>query len=231
MLKKALKLELKEFDGALDGTFEGYGSTFGNVDRVGDIVERGAFAKSLQRHTDASTTPAMLFHHDMTRPVGKWLSIEEDTSGLYVKGKLSLGVRDADEAHQLLKDGVIESMSIGYIVDEEVYDHKSNVNYLKEISLHEISLVAIPANAMATVSSVKSEDGVLSIRELEVVLREAGLSRRESKAVLAAGFKAISPDSDILMDLAGEYVTAEVKTQLDRQIRIHALNQKLTRIT
>ena len=228
MMKKTLKLDMKYFEGDSDGCFEGYGSTFDNVDRSGDVVEKGAFVRTIDQHRRAGSTPAMLVHHDMTRPVGKWLEMEEDSKGLYLKGKLSLGVRDADEAHQLLKDGVIDSLSIGYVVEHEVYDYKTSQNHLHEIALHEVSLVAIPANAEATISSVKSDDCELSIRELEGILREAGLSRRESKAVLAGGFKAINPERDVVLDLANEYIASEVKSQVSRQLRIHALNQKLT---
>ena len=44
-----------------DGTFTGYGSVFGNVDAYGDIVEAGAFAKSIEKKK-----PALLWQHDPT---------------------------------------------------------------------------------------------------------------------------------------------------------------------
>lgn len=227
MMKKALKLDLKYFDEDGEGTFEGYGSTFDNMDRVGDVVEKGAFERTLAQHRKNGTMPAMLLHHDMTRPVGKWTHMEEDSKGLYVKGKLSLGVRDADEAHKLLRDGVIDSMSIGYIVNKEVYDYQSSKNHLHEISLHEVSLVTIPANAQAMVSAVKSAEGDLDIRSLEAVLREAGLSRREAKALLAGGFKAVDPEQDIVKALADEYIQECVSTELTKQVRLHQLASKL----
>ena len=43
---KALPLTLKSAPGE-DGVFEGYASVFGVVDQGLDVVERGAFAKSL----------------------------------------------------------------------------------------------------------------------------------------------------------------------------------------
>ena len=175
------------------GVFSGYGSTFGNVDRVGDIVERGAFERTLDTHKKNGTMPAMLIHHDMTRPIGRWIDMREDEYGLNVEGKLTTGVRDADEAYALLKDGAINSMSIGYKVLREDYDHRTGINHLHEVELHELSLVTIPANAAAIVGAVKDAEGNPNIRELEAVLREAGLSRREAKAFLAEGFKALRP--------------------------------------
>jgi len=189
-------LELKTINSE-DGerTFSGYGSTFGNEDRVGDVVRQGAFAKSLEDHNSNGTLPSLLLHHDLQRPIGVWTKMNENDRGLYVEGKLTKGVRDAEEAYNLLKDGALHSMSIGYRVVNEEYDRKSGINYLNEISLHEVSLVTIPANAAAIVTGVKDADGQPDIRELERVLRDAGLSRKEAKAVLAAGFKAISEEA------------------------------------
>ena len=58
--------------------FSGYASTFGNTDRVGDVVEKGAFNKSLNKHNNEKTMPAMLLHHDMHRPIGKWIEMKEE---------------------------------------------------------------------------------------------------------------------------------------------------------
>lgn len=227
MMKKALKLDLKYFDEDGTGTFEGYGSTFDNMDRVGDVVEQGAFARSLENHRKTGTAPAMLLHHDMSRPIGKWLEFEEDSKGLYVKGKLTRGVRDADEAYALLKDGVIESLSIGYIVEKETYDHFSGKNHLNEIALHEISLVTIPANQQAMISSVKGVDGEPDIRALESVLREAGLSRREAKAVLADGFKTLSSGQDVIHDLLEDAINSEIDSRVEKHLRLAKLKAKL----
>ena len=192
-MKKLFNLEIKSIKSSNgERSFTGYGSTFGNVDRVGDIVEKGAFAKSLEEHREQGTMPAMLLHHDLHRPIGVWSSMTEDDYGLAVEGKLTQGVRDADEAYALLKDGALHSMSIGYRVVREEYNGKTGHNHLHEISLHELSLVTIPANAAAIVGGVKHEDGTPDIRELERVLRDAGLSRREAKAFLAEGFKSIA---------------------------------------
>ena len=196
MSKKVFALDIKsiqENDG--ERVFSGYGSTFGNVDRVNDIVEKGAFSKSLEKHKADGSMPSLLLHHDLHRPIGVWTKMEEDDYGLAVEGKLTKGVRDADEAYALLKDGALHSMSIGYRVTREEYDRKAGVNRLHEIALHEVSLVTIPANAEAIVGAVKNADGEPDIRELERVLRDAGLSRKEAKAVLACGFKAIAAEA------------------------------------
>lgn len=198
--------------------FSGYASTFGNTDRVGDVVEKGAFNKSLNKHNTEKTMPAMLLHHDMHRPIGKWLEMKEDQKGLYVEGSLTKGVRDADEAYALLQDGAINSMSIGYRVNEEEWDAKAKVNRLVDIELHEVSLVVIPANSEAQVMGVKNADGEVNIRELETVLRDAGLSRKEAKAILADGFKSLDVDEE-------EELIEKTHDERDAQIEID--NQRL----
>lgn len=175
--------------------FSGYANTFNHLDRAGDITMPGAFTKSLNEHISKNTRPLMLMHHDHKRPVGVWEKLVEDTKGLYVEGRLTKDVRDADEAYALLKDQALNSMSIGYKVIDEEYDRQKDANLLKEVQLFEISLVSIPANEQSTIISVKN-DGDLNIRTLEKILRDAGLSRREAKGFLSKGISGISEKRD-----------------------------------
>jgi uncharacterized protein len=183
---KAFVLDLKSVEDD-EHRFSGYASTFHNVDRVGDVVMPGAFAKSLKLMSQSKQRPALLLHHDLHRPIGVWETMAEDEKGLAVTGRLTKGVRDADEAYALLKDGAIHSLSIGYIPVDENFDPKSGVNYINEVELHEVSLVTIPANPAAVISTVKDAEGNPNIRELERVLRDVGLSRREAKAFISCG--------------------------------------------
>nr|NIS40236.1 HK97 family phage prohead protease [Desulfuromonadales bacterium] len=52
--------------------FEGYGSTFGNVDLGDDIVVRGAFKRTLAEHRKAGTMPLMFWMHDPRQVPGVW---------------------------------------------------------------------------------------------------------------------------------------------------------------
>ena len=175
--------------------FSGYANTFDHKDRAGDITQKGAFTKSIKQHIANGTKPLMLMHHDHARPVGVWEKLVEDAKGLYVEGRLTKGVRDAEEAYALLKDGALNSMSIGYKVINDEYDMQKRANLLHEVELFEISLVSIPANAQSTVMSVKSDETV-DARALEKHLRDAGLSRREAKAILSKGLSGLSSQRD-----------------------------------
>ena len=196
MKNMSVTFEVKSFETA-DGErkFSGYANTFDHLDRAGDITQKGAFTKSIKEHIANGTKPLMLMHHDTSRPVGVWEKLVEDAKGLYVEGRLTKGVRDADEAYALLKDGALNSMSIGYKVIDDEYDMNKRANLLHEVSLFEISLVSIPANEQSTVMSVKSDDGV-DTRALEQVLRDAGLSRREAKILLSKGISGLTEQRD-----------------------------------
>ena len=206
---KAFDIEIKASDDD-DYRFEGYGSTFGgDPDRYGDIVDPGAFSKSLSAHAQKGQMPALLWQHDMHMPIGVWEKMTEDAQGLKVTGRLTKGVQLAEEAYALLKDGALHSMSIGYIPVEEEFDRKTGINTIKEVDLWEVSLVTIPANVNALVSDVKDADGNPNIRKLENALRDVGLSRRDAKALLHGGFNhAFKSDSEREAELLKELLEA-----------------------
>lgn len=166
---KSLPVEFDAKSVRNDGTFSGYASTFGNVDSYGDIVMPGAFNKSLV--TRPPQKVKLLWQHDSTQPIGVWQTIQEDSKGLYVKGKILKELAKGAEAYTLMKEGVIDSMSIGYTTLESEYT-KSGIRQLKELGLMEVSLVTFPANDQATVTGLKN----ISLREMEKALRDEGLS-------------------------------------------------------
>ncbi|MBB3264049.1 hypothetical protein FHW79_001664 [Azospirillum sp. OGB3] len=201
MLHSSFGLREVKLAGGDAMTFSGYGAVFDNVDSYGDLIVKGAFTDTLARAKSTGQWPAMLMQHggwgmgadDMT-PVGIWTSLEEDSIGLKVEGKLADTIRGR-EAYGLLKMDprpAIDGLSIGYIA--KTWEARSKPEdprrKLTKVDLLEVSLVTFPANPKARVGSVKSAGG-LSIKDAEEALREAGFSRTEAKAILAKGFKAI----------------------------------------
>ena len=151
MQKKQIVLKGQKFDSE-SGIFEGYASVFGNVDSDGDIVEQGAFAKFLA--DDWSRVKILALHNDQWLPIGKPVELYEDDVGLYIKVKISQTTLGADVL-QLLKDGVLDEMSIGYIVLDSCMD--GGVRHLMELALIEVSVVTWAANEQAKVLDVKSK--------------------------------------------------------------------------
>lgn len=167
------------------GTFEGYGSVFGNKDLGNDVIERGAFLKSLKRRKPQNVK--LLYQHKSDMPIGVFDEIKEDDHGLVVKGRLALKTQAGAEAYELLKMGALDGLSIGFRVNpkEVSYDKRGNRRIIKEVDLMEVSLVTFPMNPQATVRSVKGEE--ISIREWENGMRDAfSLSRSEAKMAAKA---------------------------------------------
>ena len=166
--------------------FTGYGSVFGNIDYHGDIVERGAFVKSLQQHARAGTFPLMCLNHNVfdALPIGRWTSIEEDEYGLKVTGEL-LDTTAGRDTYTALKAGAIKGLSIGFYpvkwamaTGEDDYSRT-----IIEADLLEISVVTVAANELAQVNEVKSCLTDMTIRDLERLLRDQGLSRKQAETV------------------------------------------------
>ena len=172
-----------------EGVFEGYGAYFGNVDSHLDVIERGAFLNSLQEKSLKSVK--ILSQHDVTEIVGVPLEIREDDRGLYLKARLLINskVPEADKLHTLMKEGVLDGLSIGFIIRMQSERNEQGIRTIKEINLMEISIVTFPSNSRAQVLGVKSNTPN-NIRDLERRLRDAvGFSRVDAKKYAKAYFE------------------------------------------
>lgn len=189
----AFSLELKAADDAA-GTFEGYASVFGERDGGGDIVERGAFTKTLKARTPRGVK--MLADHDPTKRVGVWEAMAEDEHGLYVRGRLLTEKQIGREAYIDLKAGALDGLSIGYRVKGDAYDGRRRARLLKEIDLVEVSLVSFPMLESARVSAVKAAKEIETKREFERFLRDAGFSRSRACELASYGWKEAPGDQE-----------------------------------
>lgn len=136
----ALAPRLSEADGAL--VIEGHASLWGRPDRTGDVVERGAFARSLADLAARGEVVRMLWQHDPAQPIGAWDEVREDATGLFVRGRLLTGVARAAEAAALLRGGAIDGLSIGYRATKAAPGPTGR--RLIEVELWEVSLVTFP---------------------------------------------------------------------------------------
>lgn len=148
MESKEFRLDVKAIGD--EGLFEGYAAVFGNVDLGGDVIEPGAFKKTLSENPRIP----ILWQHDPKEPIGVTLEAREDAKGLLVKGQLNLETTKGREAYALLKQGALRGLSIGYDAVKEVWE--GSIRRLKEIRLWEWSLVTFPMNPAAQVVAVKS---------------------------------------------------------------------------
>jgi HK97 family phage prohead protease len=187
---RSIALDIKDAEIQADGTFTGYASVFGEIDTYGEIVRKGAFAKSLKAWAKKGKLPRMLWQHRSDQIIGVWLEMVEDQKGLRVKGRLALDVDKGREAYALLKIGALDGLSIGYVATEWTTDSKAGTTTLDVIDLWEVSVVTFQAGPSAVVDGVKSslDSGKLpTLPEFEEYLREAGFSRSEAKAIAGKG--------------------------------------------
>lgn len=168
-----------------DGSIEGYGSVFGVRDNYDDVIAKGAFIASLAEHKTAGTMPAMLWQHEADEPIGIWTEMAEDAKGLRIKGQLCLETTQGKEAHALLKMGAINGLSIGFMSKQWAYDQQTDVRTLTEIDLWEVSLVTFPANEKARITNVKSSDELVTPKDAEKTLRDAGFSKSDATAFVS----------------------------------------------
>ncbi|MEY0008632.1 HK97 family phage prohead protease [Providencia rettgeri] len=196
MTKQRLDVPLKIKSVTDSGEFEGYGSVFGVKDSYADIVMPGAFLNSLNQWKEKESLPAMLWQHKMSEPIGIYTEMREDSTGLYVKGRLLIDDDPLSKrAHAHMKAGSLSGLSIGYILKDWEYDRNKDAFLLKEIDLWEVSLVTFPSNDEARVSDVKSafaRGELPTQKSIERVLRDVGLSRIQAKAFMAKGYDALS---------------------------------------
>lgn len=181
--KKFVPLDLKGVSD--EGVFEGYASKFGDRDQGGDTVLKGAFSNSLRQRK--LKTVKMLWQHDPSYPIGVWEEMSEDATGLHVKGRLLTSIQKAKETYELMKAGIIDGLSIGYRTIKATRDDAQGTRQLKELDLWEISLVTFPMLQSATVTSVK---GGWNKRDVERVLRDAGMPNAMAVKLIAGGWNA-----------------------------------------
>jgi hypothetical protein len=135
------------------GSFGGYGSVFGIVDRASEIVDAGAFADTLATFRKEGL---ILWNHDRARPVAIPVEAREDRFGLWLRCNFH-STQDAQDARTIVSErlaaGFSYGLSIGYRVLRDAYI--SGIRHLVEIELLEVSLVSVPALQVATVGAVK----------------------------------------------------------------------------
>lgn len=182
-----------------DGTIAGLAAGYGNMDHGGDIMLPGSVSRSLEGR---KTLPMLLFH-DQRRPVGVWSEFQETAEGLMVKGRFAMSTNDGREAHAMTKDGALGGLSVGYRTLRDKIVGKAR--HLIEVALHEVSLVTIPMNGKALITSVKGIEDArdklaagerLTEREFDAFFKALGLSNSEAERAVRINLKAGQGEPD-----------------------------------
>ena len=165
-------------------TFTCYGNVKGNIDYAGDRTLNGAYQKSINNHQTNGTMPKMFWGHNSSElPIGTWMDMKEDSTGLWLEGKMSSVQRGID-VFTLMQEKALDSFSIGYIPVQEAWNGKDGCNDLIELDIKEISLCNFACNDLSTLQSIQKslKDGeLLSKADLRHLLKfsQVGLSKRQ----------------------------------------------------
>lgn len=163
METKVAPQAVKDID-AQQGIVIAYPSVFGVLDDQGDIVEPGAFQKTIAEWGPAGKNRIKaLYQHEPSWPVGRPVKILEDAHGLYTETAFAKTPL-ARDVLSLVQDGVITELSIGYDPVKTAKGERGE-RLLKEVRLWEYSFVTFAALDVARVVGVKGTPSVASLKE------------------------------------------------------------------
>ena len=143
--------EISDIDENL-GIVKGYGSIFGNVDSDNDIIDKGAYRRTIKNN---GTRVKYIYQHDITKPLGKMRELYEDDKGLGFVAEVPK-TTFGNEVLELMKYGVIDENSVGIMPVKKDFND-DGVRVIKEVKLFEISAVTLASNEEAKILEVKGE--------------------------------------------------------------------------
>jgi len=134
----------------------GYAAAFNSVDSDGDVIVKGAFAKTLQENGVESAKPRIfhLYQHNVTQVLGRPTILKEDDYGLYFETKIA-DTQLGNDVLNLYKEGVLNEHSIGFKTIKAT--NKGNYNEIQEVKLFEFSSVTFGANSNTPFLGFKSQ--------------------------------------------------------------------------
>lgn len=131
----------------------GYLSEFGSLDYHNDIIDKGAFAKSIKERKDSIY---FLNQHDWEKPHGFFNVLQEDSKGLYFESKKLPNTTYSNDLIELYSVGIIKEHSIGFSTVKSEWAKDGNTRTIKEIKLYEGSNVTLGANPNTPFTGFKS---------------------------------------------------------------------------
>ena len=156
---KSLSEGVKDIDVA-KGIVTGYFSAFGSKDSDGDIIQKGAYTKSINENFKRIKH---LLDHDRTKAVGKIQVLKQDDTGLYYESKAGRHTQGQDFL-KMAEDGIITEHSVGFQTIKEHQSKEDNANIITETRLLEgSSLQTWGANQFTPITGIKSETDLLAL--------------------------------------------------------------------
>jgi len=160
-------IEVKAVGDPEDGIIEGYASIFSVKDLHDDIIDPGAFAKTISERVPAGKVKLFDTHQwDSQHMLGTVIEAKEDSRGLWFKGQLSNAPSVQDIRLKML-EGHITEASIGFDSIRERFEDVEgrSIRHIEELKLWEVSVVPFGANEHTRISA----KSVPNFKDLELV--------------------------------------------------------------
>jgi HK97 family phage prohead protease len=194
-----LRVEAAESDGM---RFTGYAAVFNSDSEPLPFIERimpGAFKRSLKARNEVK----LFKNHNMDEVLAstrsKTLRLSEDSKGLLAEATLPDTTAGRDLA-VLMKRGDVHAMSFGFSVPArgDSWSDDGMTRQLKEIRLHEVSIVTGFPAYEATTASVRSLDILATRTNVNVD------ALADAMVKLEAGEKLAGSDADLLQEVVSK---------------------------
>lgn len=197
-----------------DGVIEGYASVWDVVDSYNEAVVKGAFKASIAAARRDKRSIKMMREHERAKLIGVWDELDEDDTGLRVKGRILKDVSvEAAETYGLIRAGALDELSIGYREVETKKDPaRPGVLLLKQLNLREVSVVTFGALSVAaridSVKSILNGGDLPTVRQFEEHLRDAGFSKSLAAAIAAKATPHLRGEPEAKADDALDFLKA-----------------------
>lgn len=144
--------------------------------------------------------PMYFQHNDESLPVGEWTMFEFDDVGMTGKGRLFTNTTIGKDLYTIMKESpnMVGGVSVGAYADEYCMVNANNevMNpqdpaydegyfQITKGGLREVSIVMHPNNPEANINKLENvyrADGTINLKEIESVLRDAGLTKMHATA-------------------------------------------------
>lgn len=179
------------------GIVTGYFSSFDNMDSDGDVIRKGAFAKTINENFQRVRH---LLDHDATKSVGKILTLQEDAKGLYYESKAGRHTLGRDFL-LMVEDGLISEHSIGFVTIKQ--KNQGSYNEISEVKLYEgSSLQGWGANEMTPITGMKSYENISFMMDNILRAIKGGKYTDETFAKLELQFLQLQKELEALKEMS-----------------------------
>lgn len=157
-IQKTFTFDLQKSADTEERTFEAVITTK-NIDRDQEVV----IAEGID-YKSYLTNPVVLWNHNFDKVIGTALSVRKYKDEIRAKVKFVDNDDDADKVYNLVKQGALRGLSIGFIVKDYRQPTSADLKeYGKDLrgvitkaELYEFSVVTVPSNRESLMTSVKS---------------------------------------------------------------------------